>query len=78
MDVCGGSSLPGRDLVWSLLSHVRPALEDQGEWDHVHSLVERVVEGGTGGTRQRRAYERAGRLEDVVDLVMKETAEGLC
>lgn len=77
VDVCAGCSLPGPDLIWSLLSHVRPALEDQGEWDHVHSLVERVVRDGTGATRQRRAYQRAGRLEDVVDLVVRETAEGL-
>jgi hypothetical protein len=26
--------------------------------------------------RQRQAYERAGRLQDVVDLLIEETAEG--
>jgi len=28
----------------------------------------------TGATQQRQAYKRAGRWEDVVDLVVRETA----
>jgi carboxylate-amine ligase len=31
---------------------------------------------GTGATRQREAYKRAGRLEDVVDLILEETEKG--
>ena len=31
---------------------------------------------GTGAARQRAAFARSGRLEDVVDLIVAETARG--
>ncbi len=71
VDVLGERSLPAPDLLHVLLDFVRPVLEDHDEWDVVSGLVERVVEDGTGAARQRRAFERAGRLEDVVDLAVE-------
>jgi len=62
--------------VERLLDFVRPALVDFGDWDRVRSLVAGVVAGGTGAVRQRRAFARRHRLEDVVDLVVSETARG--
>jgi len=38
--------------------------------------VRETLEHGNGASRQRRAYERAGRLEDVVDTLIRETAPG--
>ena len=67
-------ALPARDMVAALLGWVRPALESAGEWDETCCLVADVIERGTGAARQRRAFERAGKLEDVVDLALAETA----
>jgi len=57
---------PAREVVGSLLAHVRPALEDSGDLERVESLVERLFAEGTGATRQRRRLEVAGSLEAVV------------
>lgn len=71
LDEC--RSRPASEMVDRLLEFLRPALDESGDWQRVHSLVAGVVEGGTGATRQRQAYERRRRLEDVVDLVIAET-----
>ncbi len=74
VDVLGERSVPAPELLEALLDFVRPGLEEHGEWDVVSGLVERVVEHGTGAARQRRAFERARQLEDVVDFVVDATA----
>ncbi|HYX44610.1 MAG TPA: YbdK family carboxylate-amine ligase, partial [Acidimicrobiales bacterium] len=66
-------SVPARDLVDTLAARLRPALEELGDWDEVSALVDVVFGRGTAATRQRRAFARAGRLEDVVDLLLAET-----
>ena len=73
VDLEGCRSLPAADMVDRLLAFVRPALADLGDWDRVRALVAQVVDGGTGAVRQRRAFERRHRVEDVVDLVLAET-----
>ncbi|MDP9363923.1 MAG: carboxylate-amine ligase, partial [Chloroflexota bacterium] len=55
---------------------VRPALEASGDWDEVSGQVGETLRRGNGATRQRAAFRRAGRLEDVVDLVVAEPARG--
>ncbi len=76
VDVAAKRSVPARDAVGALLRFVRPALEELGDWDEVSTLVDDTVGGGASAARQRAAYRRAGRLEDVVDLVVEETARG--
>ena len=53
---------------------LRPIVEEQGEWEEVSSLVRQTLEHGNGARRQRDAYARAGQYEDVVDLIVAETA----
>ncbi len=53
---------------------MRPALEAEGDWDEVRAQVQDTLERGNGAQRQRAAYQRAGRWEDVVDLIVAETA----
>jgi carboxylate-amine ligase len=69
-------AVPAAELVEKLLAFVRPALEESGDWDEISALVRETVRRGTGATRQRAAYARAGRLEDVVDLIVSETTRG--
>jgi hypothetical protein len=39
-------------------------------------LVRAALTRGTGARRQREALARAGRMEDVVDLIVRETEQG--
>ena len=73
IDLGACRSVPARELVGTLTAGLRPALEELGDWDEVTALVDAVFERGTAATRQRRAFARAGRLEDVVDLLLAET-----
>ncbi|WP_041779987.1 hypothetical protein [Allocoleopsis franciscana] len=70
-------AVPARELIKNFLTFVRPALEEYGEWEEVSSLVRETMQRGTGATRQREVYKRTGRLEDVVDLILQETAKGI-
>jgi carboxylate-amine ligase len=76
VDVTTARAVPALELVESLLAFVRPALADWGEWDEVSTLVKETAARGTGAARQRQAFARSGRLEDVVDLVVAETVRG--
>lgn len=77
VDVEAGRAVPAREAVGRLLDLTRPALEEFGDWDEVSSLVGDVLEYGNGARRQRRAYGKEGRLEDVVDTLVEETARGV-
>lgn len=70
-------SLPAADRIASLLAFVQPSLEAAGEWDEISSLVRQTLARGTGASRQRAAFARAGRMEDVVDHLIAEMARGM-
>jgi len=76
MDVSNLTAVPAHEMVEKFLTFLRPALEDAGEWDEISSIVHETMQRGTGATRQRKAYKRAGRMEDVVDLIIEETEKG--
>jgi carboxylate-amine ligase len=76
IDTKEGRAVPARALIEKLLAHLRPALEQNDEWDEVYSLVRDVMERGNGATRQREAYALGGSLEAVVDFIVAETAKG--
>ncbi|MDQ3753977.1 MAG: carboxylate-amine ligase, partial [Acidobacteriota bacterium] len=76
IDVEAGRGAPARSVVEKFLASLRPSLEECGEWDEISTLVHELVARGNGATRQRAAYARGGRFEDVVDLIVKETAKG--
>jgi carboxylate-amine ligase len=76
IDLEGGQSLPARDVVGKLLEFLEPALGEQGDRAEIEHLVQKVFSRGTGAARQRRAYATRQRFEDVVDLIIAETAPG--
>ena len=76
IDVEAGRAVPAAEMIEKLLTFLRPALEEHGEWDEISGLARETIKRGTGAERQREAYARAGRLEDVVDLIVAETAKG--
>jgi carboxylate-amine ligase len=77
IEPCTGQVLPARQLLAQFLQFVHPALDAQGDWEIVSNAVKAILERGTGAMRQREAYRQTGRLQAVVDFVVKETAAGL-
>ncbi len=77
IDVTEARAVPAAHVIERFLSLVRPALEEEGDWEEVSALVHQTLRGGTGAMRQRQAYQQAGRMEDVVDLIVAETARGV-
>jgi carboxylate-amine ligase len=76
IDVRNKRAVPALELVEEFLAALRPSLEEHEEWDEIEALVNETTARGTGATRQRAAYAKAGRYEDVVDLLVAETAKG--
>ena len=76
VDVEAGRSVPAREVIEKLLAFARPALEKVGDWEEVSALVHETLERGNGADRQRQAYERTGRLGDVVGMLIEETTQG--
>ena len=74
VDVLAGTARPAAELVEAFLAEVGPALEEAGDLEEVTGLVQATLAGGPGAARQRAAFRRTGRLEDVVDLVVEATA----
>jgi carboxylate-amine ligase len=76
IDVEEASARPAREVVWKLLSFLRPALEEHDEWDEINALAREAMERGNGAARQREVYARNGSLEEVVDFIVSETRKG--
>ncbi|MFG2371796.1 glutamate--cysteine ligase [Streptomyces sp. NPDC048504] len=64
---------PAADVVGALLAHITPALKELGDVDRVTAGVQRLVDGGTGATRQRAALSRGG-TKGLLDLIAPEPA----
>jgi carboxylate-amine ligase len=76
MDVEEERTVPALQMVEKMMIFLRPALEENGDWQEVSALVGSTLKHGNGAMRQRQTYEHAGQLQDVVDLLIEETAEG--
>ncbi|MGH3882030.1 MAG: carboxylate-amine ligase [Pseudonocardiaceae bacterium] len=74
LDPISAQLVPAHSLVEQLLKHVRCQLEEAGDWDEMTKLVERTKFFGSSAERQRRVFSETNRLEDVVDLLVRETA----
>ncbi|MEU6328166.1 glutamate--cysteine ligase [Streptomyces sp. NPDC047049] len=67
--------VPATTLVGRLLVQLRPALSRHGDLDLVRAGWARLRAEGNGADRQRAAYRNRGSLGDVVDHLLKATAE---
>jgi carboxylate-amine ligase len=74
VDVRGPASRPAAEVVSELVRLLRPQLEAVGDWQMVEELTRWVLIAGASAARQRRALRRRGRLTDVVDQLIAETA----
>jgi glutamate---cysteine ligase / carboxylate-amine ligase len=74
VDVHGPAGRPAAEVVTDLVASLRRQLEEAGDWVLVSRLTKEVLIAGTSSARQRRALRRRGRLTDVVDQLIAETA----
>lgn len=74
IDVAEERALPAQVLIEKMLAHLRPALEENRDWEEVSEIVRATLSRGNGAARQRTAFRRADNFEDVVDLIVNETA----
>lgn len=66
MDPLGAAVADTFTVSKTLLEHVRPVLEEQGEARLVESLLRQLLARGTGARRQRAVMARTGSLPEVV------------
>ncbi len=76
LDPFTGQAIAAHVLVDQLLAFVRPALEAQGDWETVSTLVASVLQHGTGATRQRAVFQRTLQWSALMDFIVAETAKG--
>ncbi len=74
VDIAARCSRPAPEVVNELVCSLRPQLEDTGDWEMISELTRQALASGTSSARQRRALRRRGRLTDVVDQLIAETA----
>ena len=74
VDISAPAARPAADVVTEMVDSLRPQLEDSGDWETVSELSRQALIAGTSSARQRRALRRRGRLTDVVDQLIDETA----
>lgn len=77
VDLEAAQSRPAAEVLAALLDHVRPALEELGDWDEVSGLVEQTLKGGNGAARQRAVFARRPSLERVMKFLIAETMAGV-
>ena len=65
---------PAAAVVERLLDFARPALEEHGDWEAVTEQVARTMAEGTGAERQRAVYAKSGRVQDVIERIVEDTA----
>lgn len=73
VDPRGSTARPAREVVAGLLDHVRPALDELGDWALVSAGVEAILRRGTSAERQLAA----GSLPAAVDQLIQETRADL-
>ncbi|MBB5957278.1 carboxylate-amine ligase [Saccharothrix tamanrassetensis] len=74
IDLFANRRVPAAHLLRRLVRHVRPALRRSGELRAVNALLTKVLQNGNGAVRQRQAFQRRGRVEDVVELLTRDTS----
>ena len=73
VNVVGPTLVSPARLIGQLITHLRPQLEEAGDWEQVLELSQATLARGSAAALQRGAYGRRGELADVVDLLLART-----
>jgi carboxylate-amine ligase len=73
VDLVGPTLVAPALLIGQLVDHLRPQLEELGDWEEVLELSEATISRGSAAARQRRVFGRRGELADVVDVLIAHT-----
>ncbi|ANZ25309.1 carboxylate--amine ligase [Rhodococcus sp. WB1] len=76
MDPLTQRPVPAARLLGSLLEHVRPGLEEAGDFPSARASVRRILRRGNGARRQRRALAASRSTADFVAELARITVEG--
>jgi carboxylate-amine ligase len=76
VDVLAERTMPARALIERFLVFLRPALESEGDWERISSLVTRTLNHGNGAMRQRALFQQTRSIANVVQYIIDETAKG--
>lgn len=68
--------VPLRSLIIELLEFVDDVVDELGSREEIN-YVHQIMENGTSADRQLKLYKETGDLRTVVDMLMKETLEGV-
>jgi carboxylate-amine ligase len=68
--------VPTRDLIRELLEFVDDVVDELDSREEINYIY-RILDEGTSADRQLRVYQETGDLRAVVDLLIKETLEGI-
>ncbi|GAB3616275.1 glutamate--cysteine ligase [Okibacterium endophyticum] len=74
LDAVSMKPRPAREVIASLVDHVRDALRGNGDEALVEAQIEQVLTRGTGSRRQRDVLAKTGQLADVVADLVRVTA----
>ncbi|RAS63619.1 carboxylate-amine ligase [Lentzea atacamensis] len=75
IDLFTGRRTPAVELLRRLVRDVGPVLRHTGELRAVNALLTKVLRLGNGAVRQRQAFQRRGRLEDVLAVLDRATGQ---
>jgi carboxylate-amine ligase len=75
VDLFTDHCVPATQLLRQLVRHVQPVLKETGELPAVTALLKKVLHNGNGAVRQRLAFQRRGRVEDVVAVLARNTLQ---
>jgi carboxylate-amine ligase len=76
VDLAGPVSRPAAAVITDLVNRLRPQLEAVDDWNDIARLTRQALASGTSAARQRKSLRRRGRLCDVVDDLIADTAAG--
>jgi carboxylate-amine ligase len=74
VDLADPINRPAASVITELMNRLRPQLEAGGDWDDVADLTRHALATGTSAARQRKSLRQRGRLSDVVDQLIADTA----
>jgi carboxylate-amine ligase len=76
VDPMGATAVPATRQVGALLAHVRPELEEHGDWQAATELTRAVLRRGSSAQRQRAVLQDGGSTTELVKALIAETEVG--